>query len=102
MMRLEFMLLSPDLGYEGFYYFLISDASNCGDSDICRLIFYCYYLMLGLNRYDTPTRGSTDSVLGLDALAEKDDHPPTLRWPTCFKACVQRIRAIFDPKECLN
>ncbi|WP_309935060.1 hypothetical protein [Caballeronia sp. LZ032] len=43
-------LLSPDR-YGGFFIDMPSDVSNCGDALQERPIFYCYYLIPGLNRW---------------------------------------------------
>jgi hypothetical protein len=43
-------LLSPGRS-QGFFIDVPSDASNCGDAPQERPIFYCYYLIPGLNRW---------------------------------------------------
>ncbi|WP_144403963.1 hypothetical protein [Caballeronia cordobensis] len=41
-----------DVIFKGFIVDMPSDASNCGDASQERPIFYCYYLIPGLNRFD--------------------------------------------------
>ncbi|MDR5762723.1 hypothetical protein QCE88_37530 [Caballeronia sp. LZ035] len=43
-------LLSPSR-YQGFFVDMPRDASNCGDALQERPIFYCYYVIPGLNRW---------------------------------------------------
>jgi hypothetical protein len=44
-------LLVSDIIFKGFFVDVPSDASNCGEAAQERPIFYCYYLIPGLNRF---------------------------------------------------
>jgi lactate dehydrogenase-like 2-hydroxyacid dehydrogenase len=71
---------------------------RCGNrpSNLILLLLDARIESVKARKHRAPIRGSTDSVLGLDASPEKDDDPPMSRWQACAEEGAQLVRGVND------